>query len=126
MFLKNTQRNRSFTKIKSSSIRIFITTVKKLINEPFFRLNVRLNRARTRPMQTRLLGRFAIQIEHKPERGKPSTAFEAASLFLAVKDKIWSFGIIALVESDTEEIVVLYLYAKQRRKRKGRVSVHTR
>ena len=37
-------------------------------------------------------------------------------------DKIWSFGIM---ESDTEEIIALYLYAK-RRKRKGkrRVSVH--
>ena len=71
-------------------------------------------RTRTRPTRTRtrtrLLSSFAIHIEHEPERGKPSTTFEAARLFLAVRDKIWSFGIMAQVESDTEEIIVLYLY----------------
>jgi len=56
---------------------------------------------------------FAIQIEHEPEREKPSTAFEAARLFLAVRYKMRSFVIIACEESDTEEIIVLYLYAKQ-------------
>ena len=81
-----------------------------------FTLKVRLYRMRTRTRptrtrtRTRLLSSFAIQIEHEPERGKPSTAFEAARLFLAVRDKIWSFGIMAQVESDTEEIIVLYLY----------------
>ena len=59
----------------------------------------------------RLLGSFAIQIE--PEREKPSTVFEAARLFLAVRDKIWSFGIMAQVESDTEEIIELYLYSNR-------------
>ena len=56
---------------------------------------------------------FAIQIGHEPESGKPSTAFEAARLFLALRDKMCSFVIIAYVESDTEEIIVLYFYAKQ-------------
>ena len=79
---------------------------------------------RTRPTRTQLLSSFAIQIEQEPKRGKPSTAFEAARLFLAVRDKIWSFGIMAQVESDTEEIIVMYWYAKQRRKRKRCVSVH--
>ena len=46
------------------------------------------------------------------------------SFFLPVRDKIWSFGIMAQVESDMEEIIVLYLYAKQQRKRKRHVSVH--
>jgi len=38
---------------------------------------VRLYTARTRltRTQTRLLSGFAIQIEHEPERGKPSTDF---------------------------------------------------
>ena len=74
-------------------------------------------------MRTRLLSSFGIQIAHEPERRKPSTAFDAARLFLAVRDKIWSFGMMAQVESNTE-IIVLYLYTKQRRKRKRRVSVH--
>ena len=81
------------------------------------RIKVRLYRARTQ-----LLSSFAIQMKHELERQKPSTAFEAARLFLAVRDKIWSFGIMAQVESDTEDIIVMYLYAKQR-KRKKRVSV---
>ena len=46
-------------------------------------------------MHMPLLSSFAIQIEHKPERGKPSTAFDAAHDFLAVRDKIGSFGMMA-------------------------------
>jgi len=42
-------------------------------------------RTRTRPTQTRtrLLSGFAIQIDHEPEGGKPSTDFEASRLLLA-------------------------------------------
>jgi len=40
-----------------------------------------------------------------------------------VRYKIWSFGIIAQEKSDKEEIIVLYLYAKQPRKRKKNVLV---
>jgi len=49
-------------------------------------LKVRLYTARTRTRptrtrtRTRLLSGFAIQIEHEPERGIPSTDFEAARL----------------------------------------------
>ena len=89
-------------------------------------IKVGLSRARTHPTRTRtrtqLLSSFAIQIEDEPECRKLLTAFEAAGLFLAVRDKIWSFGIMAQVESDMEEIIALY--AKQRRKTKRCVSVH--
>ena len=43
------------------------------------RTQTRLTRTRTR---TRILNSFAIKIEPKLERGKPSTAFEAAGFFL--------------------------------------------
>ena len=55
-------------------------------------------RTRTRPTRTRtrprLLSGFAIQIEHEPERGKPSTDYEAARLLLAwdIKLVIWNHG----------------------------------
>jgi len=63
-------------------------------------MTVRSYRARTRP--ARLLKSFTIEIEQELERGNPSTAFEGACLFLAVRDRSSSFGIL-----------VLYLYAKQ-------------
>jgi len=66
-------------------------------------------RTRTR---TRLLSSFAIEIEYKHERVKPSTAFEAARLLLAARDSVWSFGIMAQVKSDTEAIEELYLFDK--------------
>ena len=57
---------------------------------------------------------------------KTVDGFEAARLFLSVRNRIWSFGIMAQVESDTEEIIVLYLYAKQRKiKRRVSVLCHT-
>ena len=76
-------------------------------------VKVCLYKAQMRPTRTRtwLFSSFAIQIEHKPECIKPSTAFKVACLFLAVRYKIWSFGIMAQVESDTEIIIVLYLHA---------------
>jgi len=56
---------------------------------------------------------FASHIEYEPDRAKPSTAFNVARFFLAVRYTMWSFGIMAHVYSDTNEIIVLCLYAKQ-------------
>ena len=46
----------------------------------------------------------------RAERGRPSTAFEAG-LFCCEKNM--ACWVMAQVELDTEEIIVLYVYAKQ-------------
>ena len=78
-----------------------VTRTKKPAPNPRTRIKVRLYSARTRTRptrtrtRTRLFSSLAIQIEREHERGKPSTAFEADSLFLVVRVKIWSVGIMA-------------------------------
>ena len=71
----------------------------------------RLYKTQTRPARTqsRLLSSFAIQIEHEAERGKPSTAFEAARLFLVMRDKIlviWIHGADRVRHGDHSTVCV--------------------
>jgi len=71
---------------------VHCTPHRHLIHTPQ-NLKVRLYtaRTRTRPTRTRtrprLLGGFAIQIEHELEHGKPSTDYKAARLLLALDIK---------------------------------------
>jgi len=67
-----------------------------------------------KPTRTQLLSCFTIEIQHELEGGKPWTAFEAACLFLAVRDKIWSFEIMGLVDLSKEKIIILTLFVRKK------------
>jgi len=67
---------------------------------------------------------FAFQIEHEPEGGKLSSAFEAAHLFLVLRDKIWCLESWHWYRKTGRISSTVNIYATQRRQRKMHVLAH--